>query len=252
LPVLADPFAGVRAPREPTTPWEKRLPYDEVAALAWAAADPHDHVLVLLGAHVGLRAGKCMALRGGRAPWSARPDGAARQGWRGTDGGDERDASVGTPGIAAPDGRLRAALPGVVSAWRHVQALCGAAGVAPKGVHSLVYVLWRVRYNVSMSIAPSVIYCIALCVCGWRVVHRLITRGRGERLPYDALLWLSGVVLVLLPIVAAISSASGWSNPETLYPTLFSVGWVVVLLAWDLRSVRSMARRSTKGVGEGA
>jgi len=95
LPVLADPFAGVRAPREPTTPWEKRLPYDEVAALAWAAADPHDHVLVLLGAHAGLRAGKCMALRGGRAPWSARPDGAARHGrWRGTDGGAARTVAM--------------------------------------------------------------------------------------------------------------------------------------------------------------
>ncbi len=63
--VLTDPFEGIQAPRDPTPPWEKRLPYDddEVAALAQAAADPHDRVLVLLGAHAGLRAGECVALR---------------------------------------------------------------------------------------------------------------------------------------------------------------------------------------------
>jgi hypothetical protein len=70
-------------------------------------------------------------------------------------------------------------------------------------------------------------------------------------LPNDALLWLSGVVLVLLPIIAAASSASGWNDPETLYPTMFSAGWVIALLAWDLRSMRSMVRDDRQGnVGE--
>ena len=116
-----------------------------------------------------------------------------------------------------------------------------------------VYVLWQVRYNVSMSIVPSAIYFIALCVCGWRVVHRRVARGRGERLPNDALLWLFGVVLILLPIIAAASSASGWSDPETLYPTMFSAGWVVALLAWDFRSMRSMVRDNRQGnVGAGS
>ena len=106
-----------------------------------------------------------------------------------------------------------------------------------------------------MSIVPSAIYFIALCVYGWRVVHRRVTRGRGERLLDSALLWLSGVVLVLLPILAAINSASGWSDPETLYPTMLSVGWVLVLLAWDARSMRSMVRANRQEqdrVGEGA
>ena len=83
--MVADPFAGVRAPRDPTPPWEKRLPYDddEVAALAQAAADPHDRVLVLRGAHAGLRAGECVALR-----WedvrSSRRDLTVRRGKGGT------------------------------------------------------------------------------------------------------------------------------------------------------------------------
>lgn len=72
-------------------------------------------------------------------------------------------------------------------------------------------------------------------------------------MPADALLWLSGAVLVLLPILAAASSASGWSDPETLYPTMFSAGWVVALFAWDLRSMRSTVRDDKQeNVGEGS
>ncbi len=136
--VLADPFAGVRAPREPTTPWEKRLPYDEVAALAWAAADPHDRVLVLLGAHAGLRAGECVALR-----WEdvrpGRRDLTVRRG---------KGGAARTVAMSATLARALQVLPrradgyvlpyrASVSAWRHIQALCVAVGVAPKGVHSL-------------------------------------------------------------------------------------------------------------------
>jgi len=38
------------------------------------------------------------------------------------------------------------------------------------------------------------------------------------------LLWLSAAVLVLLPVVADVTNVSGWSDPDTLYPTIFSVG----------------------------
>ncbi len=81
-----------------------------------------------------------------------------------------------------------------------------------------------------------------LCVCGWRAIYRVVTRTRGEYRPYDALLWLSVVVLMLMPVVADVTNAAGWCDPATLYPTIISVGWVVVLLAWDLWSERSMAR----------
>jgi len=138
--VLADPFEGVHAPRDPTPPWEKRLPYDddEIAALAQAAADPHDRVLVLLGAHAGLRAGECVALR-----WEdvrpGRRDLTVRQG---------KGGAARTVAMSATLARALQVLPrrsdgyvlpywASVSAWRHIQALCVAADVAPKGVHSL-------------------------------------------------------------------------------------------------------------------
>jgi len=55
-----EPFADVHVPHDPTPPWEKRKPYDndEIAALLDGAADSFDRVLVLLGAHGGLRAGE--------------------------------------------------------------------------------------------------------------------------------------------------------------------------------------------------
>ncbi len=138
--VLADPFVGVHAPRDPTPPWEKRLPYDddEVAALTQAAADPHDRVLVLLGAHAGLRAGECVALR-----WEdVRPGRRDRTVRRGKGGAARTVAMSATLARALQVLPRRAdgyVLPyrASVSAWRHVQSLCAVAGVAPKGVHSL-------------------------------------------------------------------------------------------------------------------
>jgi integrase/recombinase XerC len=135
-----DPFAECRVPHDQTPAWDKRMPYgdDEVAALLQAARDPLDAVLVLLGAHAGLRAQECADLR-----WTdvhlARRDLVVRQG----KGGKQR--------VVALSATLRQALhalerraDGYVlpyrtagSAWRHMQALCRAAGVTPKGVHAL-------------------------------------------------------------------------------------------------------------------
>jgi len=94
-----------------------------------------------------------------------------------------------------------------------------------------------------MSVALNAVYLIALCVCGWRVIYRAVTRTRGESVPFDALLWLSAVVLVLTPVVADVTNVSGWGDPDTLYPTILSVGSISALLAWDVRSVWSRARR---------
>ena len=138
--VAADPFLTCHAPRDVTPAWEKRMPYadDEVAALLHAATDPSDRVLVLLGAHAGLRAHECTALQ-----WAdvhlARRDLVVRRG----KGGKQR--------VVALSASLRQALQvldrrddGYVlgyrstgNAWRRMRLLCAAAEVSAKGVHAL-------------------------------------------------------------------------------------------------------------------
>jgi len=124
---LYDPFADVHVPHDPTPPWEKRKPYDsdEIVALLDSAADPFDRVLVLLGAHGGLRAGECVRLRW-RDVNMARRDLIIRV----SKGGKTR-----TVGMSAS---LRQALHGLPrrpdgyvlpyrtpkTAWAHVTALC--------------------------------------------------------------------------------------------------------------------------------
>ncbi len=60
----ADPFAGVRPPRDATAPWDKVTPYspEEVEALL-AQATLELRVLLLLCAHAGLRRAEALALR---------------------------------------------------------------------------------------------------------------------------------------------------------------------------------------------
>jgi len=60
----ARPFDDVRVAKDPTPPWEKRRPYreSEVEALL-EAADGAEKVMVLLGAHAGLRIGEMADLR---------------------------------------------------------------------------------------------------------------------------------------------------------------------------------------------
>ncbi len=94
-----------------------------------------------------------------------------------------------------------------------------------------------------MSVALNAVYLIVLCVCGWRVIYRAVTRKRGEGVPFDALLWLSAAVLVLIPVVVDVTNAAGWGDSDTLYPTILSVGGIIGLLAWDVRSVWSMTHR---------
>ena len=60
------PFEDVVLPRDPTAAWDKRQPYtgEEVDRLL-AVAGPTDRVVVLLGAHAGLRASEIVALAWG-------------------------------------------------------------------------------------------------------------------------------------------------------------------------------------------
>jgi len=86
-------------------------------------------------------------------------------------------------------------------------------------------------------------------VCGWRVIYRVVTRTRGACPPSAVLLWLSAAVLVLIPVVAAVTTAVGWSDPDILYPTILSVGGIIGLLTWDVRTAWSRARRAVSDGG---
>jgi integrase/recombinase XerC len=137
--LAVNPFAECRVPHDQTPAWDKRMSYgdDEVAALLQVARDPLDAVLVLLGAHAGLRAQECAALR-----WTdvhlARRDLVVRRG----KGGKQRVVVLSATLRHAWQAEWRAdgyVLPyrPAGSAWRHMQALCQAAVVMPNGVHAL-------------------------------------------------------------------------------------------------------------------
>jgi integrase len=133
----ADPFRDVKLSRDPTPRWEKRSPYRlaDVERLV-AAAAPRDAVLVLLGAHAGLRVSEACALE-----------------WSDVDlcGGELRVKSgKGGKARTAPlSGRLTATLaalqngPGRVlgisprGARKALERLTKRAGVPYLGVHSL-------------------------------------------------------------------------------------------------------------------
>ena len=145
------PFTIAKPARETTAPWDKRRPYtdDEVAALARAAGS-EDRVLVLLGAHAGLRISEALALtfkdvtpgrgevggevrvrhgKGGKArtiPLSPTLA-AALAAWR------EERAGRGEGGMDARVLRYRHQL----DARRHLERLARAAGVPYRGVHAL-------------------------------------------------------------------------------------------------------------------
>jgi len=60
----ARPFEDVRVARDPTPPWEKRRPYgDREVERLLELAEPAERVMVLLGAHAGLRISEMTALR---------------------------------------------------------------------------------------------------------------------------------------------------------------------------------------------
>ena len=133
----ADPFADVKAAKDPTAPWDKRSPYApaDVERLL-ATAGPRDRVLVLLCGHAGLRVSEAVALR-----WTDidLPNRVLRV--RHGKGGKQRTANLSE--------RLRAALDalgpadGRVLAWSDVRArarlqqVCIKANVPYKGIHAL-------------------------------------------------------------------------------------------------------------------
>jgi integrase/recombinase XerC len=60
----ADPFVGVKGVRDPTKPWNKRAAYsDKDLEALLSVADARERVIVLLGAHAGLRAAEIAGLK---------------------------------------------------------------------------------------------------------------------------------------------------------------------------------------------
>ena len=133
----AAPFADAKPARDKTAAWDKRQPYAqaELEALL-AVASPVERVLILLGAHAGLRASEMVALQwqdvdlAGRVLTVTCGKGGKRRrvvmshsltaalAARGRDSGEV---------LPFQDGRARA----------RMRKLCRRAGVAYKGLHSL-------------------------------------------------------------------------------------------------------------------
>jgi integrase len=143
----ADPFKDATVPADATAPWEKRKPYpdDDLEALLQQAAGD-DRVLVLLGAHAGLRVSEMLALR-----WADVDLTAHQLTVRAGKGGKRRTVTVSKSLLAAlhvwravclerETGSARDyVLPyrAAISARRRLRLLCERAGVKPRAVHSL-------------------------------------------------------------------------------------------------------------------
>jgi len=48
--------------------------------------------------------------------------------------------------------------------------------------------------------------------------------------------------------MADIGNIAGWSEPDTLYPPILSVGVVIALVVWDVWSVWFRTRDDTRGI----
>ncbi len=146
----ADPFKDLHPAPDPVPRWEKRQPYSDAEVTALLAhADGPDRVVVLLGAHAGLRVSEMVALR-----WADVDLARQRLVVQSGKGGKKRTVPLSTS-LASELGRsARAPGEGVggapgeggarvlpykdrLAVWYRLRALARRAGVTPLGVHSL-------------------------------------------------------------------------------------------------------------------
>ena len=136
----AVPFEDVRAARDHTAPEDKRRPYThEALERLLQAAGPVDRVMVLLGAHSGLRVAEMVALEWRDVDLAERTM-TVRRG----KGGKRRAVTLG-PTVLQALNDLRAVslgakvLPFATTnrARQRLEALCNRAGVRYLGVHAL-------------------------------------------------------------------------------------------------------------------
>jgi integrase/recombinase XerC len=140
----ADPFTGTKPARDTTPPWEKREPYsqEEVTALL-AHAGTEERVLVLLGAHAGLRVSECLALRWSDVALSRRQL-VVRRGKGGRQRTVPLSASLATALRALQAAAAAQTATEYVLAYRsdfparqRMRALAERAGVPYRGIHAL-------------------------------------------------------------------------------------------------------------------
>jgi integrase/recombinase XerC len=135
----ADPFQDARAGAETTPAWEKRQPYseDDLATLL-AAATGSDRLLLLLGAHAGLRVSEICALT-----WEDVDLCTGTLRVRAGKGSKQRRVSASSSLIAALQERqLQDAATAVIDltasgARKRMRLLCARAGVPYRGLHAL-------------------------------------------------------------------------------------------------------------------
>jgi len=136
----ADPFKDLHPASDPVPAWEKRAPYtDTEVDKLLRTAEGDEKMIVLLGAHAGLRVSEMLALTWGDINLS-----------RGTitiekgKGGKKRTVTLsGTLSAALADGKEQKSLGRVlrwtyqVAIWREMERLCHLAGVENRGIHAL-------------------------------------------------------------------------------------------------------------------
>lgn len=133
----AVPFADAKAGRELTPAHEKRQPYTESElAQLLEVSEGHDTLMVLLGAHAGLRVSEMCALE-----WRDIDFGARKLRVRRGKGGKDRRVSLSQSLSQAlweqrSEGRVLA-VSSRSRAYRRLRTLCLKAGVEIKGVHAL-------------------------------------------------------------------------------------------------------------------
>jgi integrase len=133
-----DPFADVHPAKDPTAPWDKRAPFTqgEIEALL-AVADPADRVLILLGAHGGLRLSECLNAR-----WEHVALASATLTIPHGKGGKRRAVALSrsvVEALRAVGGNEGYVMPyrGQTRARTRLKTLCAQAGVAYKSPHCL-------------------------------------------------------------------------------------------------------------------
>ncbi len=136
----ADPFKDLHPASDPVPAWEKRAPYtDTEVERLLQAAEGDEKIMVLLGAHAGLRVAEMLSLT-----WQ---DVSLTRGTltvRSGKGGKKRTITLsGTLRAALADGKERGmrgrVLPWTyqVALWREMARLCQLAGVENRGLHAL-------------------------------------------------------------------------------------------------------------------
>ncbi len=136
----ADPFKDVHPAPDPVARWEKRMPYtDTEVARLLVTAEGDEKLIVLLGAHAGLRVAEMLALQ-----WRDINLGRGTLTIQSGKGGKRRtvplSGSLRTALTAgAESGKCGPVLPWRyrVAVWRELHALCLAAGVDSRGIHAL-------------------------------------------------------------------------------------------------------------------